>query len=105
MRDERKPLWPWIAVLLIGLPVLYVASFGPVCWLTADPRPISPLRSSTAPRGMIVYYPLGRVAMRGPAVVMYRLRWWMYLGAKNGFTVSVPTDLDGNCFSFSETSP
>ena len=33
MSDERKPLWPWIVALLIGLPVLYVGSFGPVCWL------------------------------------------------------------------------
>jgi hypothetical protein len=35
MRDERKKagVWPWITALLIGLPVLYVASFGPACWL------------------------------------------------------------------------
>jgi hypothetical protein len=33
MSDDRKPVWPWIVALLIGLPVLYVASFGPACWL------------------------------------------------------------------------
>src|SRR5262245_20955652 len=33
MSEERKPLWPWIVALLIGLPVLYVASFGPACWM------------------------------------------------------------------------
>ena len=34
MSDNRKkPLWPWIVALLIGLPVLYVASFGPACGL------------------------------------------------------------------------
>ncbi len=33
--DRKKPLWPWIAAVLIGLPVLYVASFGPACWLAA----------------------------------------------------------------------
>lgn len=34
MSDYRKkPLWPWIVTLLIGLPVLYVAAYGPVCWL------------------------------------------------------------------------
>ena len=33
MSDDRKPLWPWIVALLIGLPVVYVASFGPACWL------------------------------------------------------------------------
>ena len=30
-----KSVWPWIAGLLVGLPVLYVASFGPACWLTS----------------------------------------------------------------------
>ena len=36
MSDERKNarVWPWILALLIGLPVLYVASFGPACWMT-----------------------------------------------------------------------
>jgi len=32
--DRKKPLWPWIVALVVGLPVLYVASFGPACWLT-----------------------------------------------------------------------
>jgi hypothetical protein len=31
--DRKQPLWPWIVALLIGLPVLYAASFGPACWL------------------------------------------------------------------------
>jgi hypothetical protein len=36
MSGERKaPLWPWIVTLLIGLPVLYVLSFGPACWITS----------------------------------------------------------------------
>jgi hypothetical protein len=33
--NRKKPLWPWIMALLIGLPVLYLASFGPACWLRA----------------------------------------------------------------------
>src|SRR5262249_41700405 len=37
MSDERrKHGWPfWFAVVLIVVPVLYVASFGPACWLMA----------------------------------------------------------------------
>src|SRR5262245_50991401 len=35
MSDDGKPVWPWIVALLIGLPVLYVASFGPACWMTS----------------------------------------------------------------------
>src|SRR5262245_32900458 len=33
--DRKKPVWPWIAALLIGLPVLYLASFGPACWVSS----------------------------------------------------------------------
>lgn len=36
MSDERKkPVWPWIAALLIGLPLMYVVSFGPACWVSS----------------------------------------------------------------------
>jgi len=34
MSEERKrPVWPWIVATLIAVPVFYVASFGPACWL------------------------------------------------------------------------
>jgi hypothetical protein len=33
MSEERKLRLPWIVAVLIGLPVLYVTSFGPVCWM------------------------------------------------------------------------
>ncbi|HTI49730.1 MAG TPA: hypothetical protein VL475_02220 [Planctomycetaceae bacterium] len=33
---RKKPGWMfWLTVTLIALPVLYVASFGPACWLLA----------------------------------------------------------------------
>ena len=36
MSDERKnPLWPWIVAVCVGVPVLYVASFGPACWIAS----------------------------------------------------------------------
>jgi hypothetical protein len=31
--DRKKVLWPWVVAVLIGLPVLYVASLGPLVWL------------------------------------------------------------------------
>ena len=34
--DRKKPFWPWIVALLIGLPVLYIASFWPVCSLIGN---------------------------------------------------------------------
>jgi len=35
MDSRSRPLWPILTVALIGLPVLYVASFGPACWLAS----------------------------------------------------------------------
>jgi len=34
MSEQRKnPVWPWIAVMLLMLPVLYLVSLGPWVWL------------------------------------------------------------------------
>src|SRR5262245_36496048 len=34
MADRKKPGWAfWTTVVLVGGPFLYVASFGPACWL------------------------------------------------------------------------
>jgi hypothetical protein len=61
MSEEKKKRGvAWIAVLLIGLPVLYVASFGPAIWLTRTREP--PLLAA-------VYWPLGWAAAYGPQVV------------------------------------
>jgi hypothetical protein len=66
MNEERKLLWPRIAALLIGLPVLYVGSFGPACWL-ADRHTSawSPVWNA--------YYPLNAAAVRGPRFFFHAL--------------------------------
>jgi hypothetical protein len=55
--DRKKPLWPWIVALLIGLPVLYVASFGPACWFASNTGVA--YRDVMPSRGLFVYWPLG----------------------------------------------
>jgi hypothetical protein len=61
MNDRKRPLWPLVTAALIGLPVLYVASFGPACWL--DIEPVSaicrighewPVQGVKCPRGFTV---------------------------------------------------
>jgi hypothetical protein len=90
--DRKKPLWPWIVALLIGLPALYVASFGPVCWLAATPY-------ATWPRGpawgMAVYWPLGDAAMRGGPIGTV-LRWWIRFGTWEGRIAMIPTNSEGS---------
>ena len=36
--NRKYSVWPWVVALLIGLPVLYVASIGPACWVTSRLR-------------------------------------------------------------------
>ena len=80
MSEERKPhVWPWIAALLIGLPVLYVASFGPACWQFARERPTrfdqifpGPL-PKYAPRA---YWPIGWLAKNGPRPIGNAIFWY-----------------------------
>jgi uncharacterized membrane protein YhaH (DUF805 family) len=35
---KRRAFWPWILAALIGLPVLYIVSFGPACQMVRDGR-------------------------------------------------------------------
>jgi hypothetical protein len=62
MSEERKPpLWPWIAAALIGLPVLYVASFGPACWIVSHSNEDLPVLPK-------FYVPLARLSVRSEFV-------------------------------------
>jgi hypothetical protein len=93
MREPQKnPVWPWILVVLVGLPVLYVGSFGPACWLTSQVHGWSKLQP---PRAMLVYFPLGAVASRPDTVYGRGLRWWMTFGVKRGHAAVVQTNAAG----------
>jgi len=82
--ETKKPVWPWFAVLLIGLPVLYVASFGPAVWLCKfEPdRFISggPFFSAH-PALMWVYCPMFWLWHNGPKplqdVISAYITWWL----------------------------
>lgn len=56
--DRERSVWPWIAAVVIWLPMLYALSFGPVFWLVefefAPKRPVAfiyirTLESASAP--------------------------------------------------------
>jgi hypothetical protein len=98
--DRKKPLWPWIAALLIGLPVLYVASFGPACWLTSALDRHGWVEPN---RKLVAYWPLGRILhdtslarfetprsmVAGPVAVL--LGWWVKVGLREGHSAIIPT--------------
>jgi hypothetical protein len=76
--EKKTGVWPWIVVLLIGLPVLYVASFGPACWLTSREFPGD--IEAPQPIWMNAFIPVGKLADRGCAP----LEWYARLGLKKG---------------------
>jgi hypothetical protein len=86
--DRQKPVWAWIVALLIGLPVLYVASFGPACWL--DERLDTQSKCIS-----VVYYPVIRLANRFVLMTGILTRIANF-GARSGATV----DFSGSALSW-----
>jgi hypothetical protein len=89
---NRRERWAkWMLAVVFSVPVLYVASFGPACWATAernDSNEWNPV--------MLAYWPIGCVrwySYSGPIVEF--LDWWANLGVDSGFTVSVPAHPSG----------
>jgi hypothetical protein len=78
MSDERKKsVWPWIAALLIGLPVLYVALFGPSFWLWTKMGQPRWMLTTLA----LAYDPILNSSEGWPIVRDY-VNWWITLGAE-----------------------
>jgi hypothetical protein len=73
MSDDRKPLWPWIVALLVGLPVMYVLSFGPACWTAS--------RISAGASALPAFYrPITWVMWRNDRV-MEAMNWYAECGS------------------------
>jgi hypothetical protein len=84
MSEERKPLWPWIVALLIGLPVLYMASFGPACWWLSEPVTLNFVAVKVR-RAPTIYSPIGRLARNlGPGRISNGIHWYATVGIRGG---------------------
>ncbi len=84
MGEQRKKshVWHWTVALLIGLPVLYVLSFPPACWLTAHRYFISESTASS------LYRPILLSAAHAP-LLEKPLTWWGSLGVPEGYLVQL----------------
>jgi len=91
----KRLLWPWIAALLIGLPVLYVASFGPACWLAKSDR--LPVRPTAW-----LYKPLIAATFYGPRPVRRTLRKYVERFTGSAIPVIVSLHQDGIYFGILE---
>jgi len=89
---NRRERWAiWTLALTIGLPAIYVASFGPACWITAQPSLFHP---GTIPHNpaMIVYCPLAALGRYGDEATRDKVGWWMTYRIPHGRSAVVPTN-------------
>jgi hypothetical protein len=75
MSDSKPSVWPWVVVVLVCLPLLYVALFGPACWLAG--RSVLPGRQTSA-----IYRPLVRLACTDRGAAGKSLRWYARLNGR-----------------------
>ena len=89
---KKRAVWPWAVALLIGLPVLYMASFGPACWLTAQPAEDGARNDGwdMPPRWMQIYRPFGIILNRGDSPIKTAVSWWATIGVKRTSCAVVP---------------
>jgi hypothetical protein len=74
LRSSRK--FRWLVAIAVSLPVLYVASFGPACWVTSR-------CSIDAGWIFVVYRPIIWVAETAP--VLDYFAWYSFLGSADGW--------------------
>ena len=87
--EKQKSLWPRIIATLIGVPLLYVASFGPACWWLSRRR-LHPDANVTTDCLGLVYVPCGRLAIFGPSVISDPLVWYASVGIPAGRGYVIP---------------
>lgn len=80
-----RPLWPLLTAALIGLPVLYVASFGPACWVSS--RTLDRGNRIGAQAFNMIYQPLLSLAWSGPSIVRDPIVWYMRLWSSDGWAI------------------
>ncbi len=99
-RRERWAKWT-LAAALLGVPMLYLASFGPVCWISAAP-PGGRALGSTKP-WMRIYFPIGAVIHRTRSENNKYVKLWITWGATQKGSIHIPTDSSGeNWYGFTQ---
>lgn len=75
MIPRSSPLWQILPTTILLLPLLYVASFGPACWISCRVPSESAWMAFCT-----VYYPMGWSIMFGPEAVSEPLRGYAEVG-------------------------
>jgi len=77
MSDDRKKLgWTvWATEALVGLPLLYLASFGPSVWLANHGYVSDGVSEFIA----TVYFPIVWLHVDGPGPISHAIEWYAEL--------------------------
>jgi len=103
-RKRRGPL-TWLAgrsrrfwITVAMMPVLYVASVGPACWLTAVP--IEQVLQSGLPdvEWMRIYTPIGKAAWSSVGYDV--IEWWARFGLTEDEVAVLPMSFRGGAIAF-----
>jgi hypothetical protein len=92
---NRRERWAKsMLAAVVGLAVLYVASFGPVVWATTwdGTTDLGDTGFPEPPKATVLYVPLYVISLDRKAWGHRPIRWWMLLGTPYGTIVAVPRD-------------
>jgi hypothetical protein len=84
-RRERWAKWT-LAGTVIGVPVLYVASFGPACWIYSR---------TDCPSLSAAYFPIGWVISEAGRHIDIQFVKYAVVGMPRGSSIDVPMNADG----------
>ena len=95
-RRERWAKWTLVGTV-IGLPVLYVVSFGPACWISShvldkDYDEDDDGTGVTAETVSSLYEPIFRLAWRGHPIIREPLFWYASAGANENWAPAYSGD-------------
>jgi hypothetical protein len=97
-RRERWARWTLVG-LLVGLPVLYVLSFGPACWwiaTTIQEVPGGPPIGNNAVYAPRAYWPIGWASIRSPYLKLAFAWYGRLIGRRSAVLAPVkPTGSEG----------
>jgi uncharacterized membrane protein (UPF0127 family) len=79
---NRRERWAkWMLATMLLLPVLYVTSFGPACWISSRLQPSGKIIST-------VYSPVIRVWVEGPLTIQELIARFVQVGMR-GVSVTI----------------
>jgi hypothetical protein len=96
MADRKNPgLAFWATVAAVVALLAYPLSFGPACWLTAQPWENSSRNDGwdEPPRWMLIYGPFGIILNQGDSPLKTAVNWWATLGMSRQSSAVVPIGL------------